>query len=67
MIQVKKLLDNTVLCEGKDGSERSDELRISLVIAQSVFAVLIGVVPASAQEKASWLSNFEVASGIDSI
>jgi hypothetical protein len=54
----------------KDGVGRREAMKLGRlpVIAQSVFAVLIGIVPASAQEKTSWLSNpFEVASGIDSV
>jgi hypothetical protein len=44
------------------------KLGISPVVAQSVFAILIGVVSASAQEKSSWLSNpFEVSSGVDGV
>ena len=42
------------------------KLGISTVVVQSMVAVLIGVVPGSAQDKTSWLSNpFEIASGVD--
>src|SRR3954467_5626758 len=44
------------------------KLGISAVVAQSLFAMLIGVAAASAQERTSWLSNpFEIASGVDSV
>jgi hypothetical protein len=44
------------------------KLGISPMLVRSLFAVLIGVASASAQERTSWLSNpFEVSSGIDSV